>query len=220
MIDKDLNILVERLINLDDFAWGKILLSRDPLFYKINTEDTRTLINEAMKYSEELFQKCIVPCNGMTPSTFAVQEKLTVKMDDAPLMEEYLYFGHFYSKPPTIEVSIAALEKVEAAIRELNIPVESCNLRELIIAHEIFHHLEVKEALALSKRAQVTIPVFRKFKRPYRVARISEVAAIYFSKLWLGLSFCPAIFDILLVYGVNPKRAIDLASEQLRKGGR
>jgi hypothetical protein len=217
MIDNELKSTIEKLMVLDDISWGKVLLSRDPLFDKINAEDVERFIDDAHACAESLFQKHI-GLTDVAPSVFAKKENITIKVDDAPPMEEYLYFGHYFHQPPTIEVSQLALEKVTGVMQEMDMAMEKVNLQELIMAHEIFHYLKAK--FSLEQKASVTIPLFGKLKRTYRVKRVEEVAAVRFSKLWLGLSFCPAIFDILLIYSVNPERAKRLSIEQLKKGGR
>lgn len=212
--------IVEELINLNHLEWGDYFLSGDPLYKKISDKDKQDIIKKSQQCAKKQLLKWTNNHKSLTLKEAIHSNELTIFYNESPIIMEFMYFGLFDGHSSTIEVSLEAIAKVEKVITENQLweTLERVDLQQLILAHEFYHYLELTENL-YTRQSTVELPMFRVLSKKRHVRAASEIAAVHFSQLWLGLNYCPAIFDLLLIYDNDSNRAINLALKLLRKGG-
>ncbi len=146
-----------------------------------------------------------------TPEHVAESLGLTIEKVTGEINPMFPYFGLFHPKDSTIEVHQTAIENVQNLIDQNGLSDLLCDfsLYDLIVAHELFHVFEARESSAFyTKQATVTRPFLKLWLQRIPIRQSSEVAAVFFSKKWLKLTFCPILLEFLLIYSFDPARAI------------
>lgn len=202
---------VKTLIQLNDRDWGMYLLSRSSLFKRMNGMQKTQVIEVSLKCAEEQYEKF----RSTDLLDFAKAESVRIQEDDSPIQEAYLQLAFYRPKPPLIQISTKAIERIEEVIKEeqLNSLLGEVDLRQLVTAHELFHHMESMESEIFTQTPNVELKRFGRFRYRTRVAAASEIAAVHFSKLMLGLAYSPAVMEILLTYSVDQQRAQTIMSQ-------
>ncbi|HET7580261.1 MAG TPA: hypothetical protein VFK33_13365 [Bacillales bacterium] len=192
-------------MQLNDFDWGMYLSSRGSLFKKMTGMQIKQVIEGSLKCAEEQFEKF----RSTDLLDFAKAETIRIQEDDSPVQEAYLQLAFYKPKPPLIQISTKAIERIKDVIIEeqLSSLLGEVDLRRLVIAHEMFHHIESKEPEIFTQKPNVELKRFGRFRYRTRVTAASEMAAVHFSKLKLGLDYNPAVIEILLTYSVDQQRA-------------
>lgn len=150
--------------------------------------------------------------NSIDVEAILEADSVRIRVDDGDVNPSYLFFAEYEPDSRSIRLSEHAVEQVKGVMENTHL-FKNVNLRRLILAHELFHHLEAKQSDIYTRQHHAEFKRFGRFSYRTRVAAISEVAAVHFSKLVLGLAFNPAIMEILLAYSVDPDRAWSIASQ-------
>lgn len=208
LVDLDFYKGIEKLLDLNDSEWGMYLLSKGTLYKRMGDTQKEQLICDSLHCAEgQYFQW---QQRGLADvDTLLKAESVRIEEDNHPLNPLYLYFAEYEAKSLSIRVSNEAIQQTEKAIRasRLHLLLGEVKLRHLIIAHELFHHLESRQPDLFTQKPNAEFKRLGRFRYRTRVAAASEIAAVHFSKLMLGLTYSPAVMEILLTYSVNRQRA-------------
>lgn len=93
--------------------------------------------------------------------------------------------------------------------RQISKVIGAFAIRDIVIAHELFHYIESGRKDLYISRELIKVPGIFK-NRSAKVRSLEEVAAMQFARDLLGLSINPFLLDILLIYEQNEDMAFRL----------
>lgn len=210
-------MIKELIINLkvvDANVWGLYTFKRDPLCSKVTHEDKTDMIKkanecgrmEAMKLKEEYgINTCV---------KYAEKLGLTISEIEEVNSKDYILFAKFNS-PNIISINKNSVKKAEEIINEENLNglIEDVKIEDILIAHEMFHFIEMNNKEIYTSNTKVMLWKLGPIKYDSGLVALGEIAAMAFAKELLQISYYPNLFDILLVYPHDNKRAKMLYDE-------
>lgn len=208
MICTDMNSikpLLRKLMQKNERDWGFYLILRDNLFKKMSEKGKQDILNNSLKCAENEYYNFIEKFGQLIPSQYAEKLLLKVQDNNDKIEEMFMYFSLYNSEPPTITISETAMLLIKQVIEEEELKdiLMDVNLKELAIAHEIFHHIESITPNIYTRHKNVSIFKFKSIKYEACAACASEIAAVHFSKMLTGLSYSPSVLGILLAYSYS-----------------
>ncbi|MBU0672309.1 MAG: hypothetical protein KJ732_04685 [Candidatus Margulisbacteria bacterium] len=165
-------------------------LAGDKIFQKLAEENKLNLIKEVLLIGDELAGEIIAEHNTNDPRKIA--SKLGVKI-----------FGEDRGQARGSEYRKERKEIViyrdfhEKLLREVKSPELSDHLLKFVVAHELFHHLEMNRLGEIYKRYKFQTWRLGPYVREGCIKALSDVAAQAFTQSLLGLEISPQVFDYL-----------------------
>ena len=163
---------------------------------KLSSHEMDEIIKKSIKSAEEVFKSVkedlnVIGSVGMVEN-YGTEVSFNTENDSNRLIAMYdrrenmlIIFNH----------SIDTLhQRIKDAGKDRNL--DKATLRDLIIAHELYHIIEMneKDIFTYSKFYETKI---LGFTRKNRMATASEIGAFHFSKLVTGVNFSPCIIGSL-----------------------
>lgn len=167
-------------------ALAALELANDKNFNKLPNDKRIELIEDALRIGSDAADNVISECGTSDPRKIA--EILNVKIFG--LDRGKFKKSEYRRKNKEIVIYRDALEKMAAEITD---PDLSKRILRLLIAHELFHHLENVKLGPIYKRFKFK----GRFGLGYYIKGLSEVAAQAFTQKLLGIEFSPQVFDYL-----------------------
>jgi hypothetical protein len=171
-------------------ALAYIELAKDKVFQKLEEEKRIELIKEAISIGDEVAGWVIEEYGTNDPRKIAA--RLGVRI-----------FGEDEGKAKRSEYRKESKEIViyrnfhKRLLREVKSSQLSENLLKFIVAHELFHHLEVNRVGEIYKRFKFKIWELGPYVKEGYIKGLSEVAAQAFTHSLLKLEISPQNFDYL-----------------------
>jgi hypothetical protein len=165
-------------------------LARDRTFQGLPEEQKSRLVREVLSIGDEVAGWVVAEHNTNDPRKIAT--KLGVRV-----------FGEDRGRARGSEYRRESKEIVvyrdfhEKLLREVKSPELSENLLKFVVAHELFHHLEMNRIGEIYKRYKFPVWRFGPWTREREIRGLSNVAAQAFTQSLLGLEISPRVFDYL-----------------------
>jgi hypothetical protein len=165
-------------------------LARDKTFQKLPEEKKMELVKEVLAIGDEVASW--VPAEFGTGDPRKIAAKMGVKV-----------FGEDRSGKKGSEYRQEKKEIIvyrsfhEKLMREVQSPELSENLLKYMVAHELFHHLEINRLGEIYKRYKFPVWKLGSYTREKYVKGLSNVAAQAFTQSLLKIDISPQIFDYL-----------------------
>jgi len=196
---------VEKFKDMDDSQWGEYMLSKDPLYGKMNQESKSEIIRNSIKCAEEEYEKISQEISGEGLQEYIEKEGIKLTYEDEALQSIYTYLSLYIPKSKTIIISNYTIDLIKKEIEkeEIGDILKTDRLIDMAIAHELFHHIEEKSEKIYTREKNMEYLLFGKIKREACAAAASEIAAVCFSKLVAGITFCPSVFEIIAGQFIN-----------------
>lgn len=192
-------------------VWGEYALRRDPQFQKLRN-DTGYYIENANACGRAVAERTAQshPGLGMRP----LAEVLGLKVEDMPpfALPGYYQFAEF-EEPGTVRVSQPLVGLAEELAEQEQIGFLHRPLEDHLLAHEIFHFLEMRDNTLFTRTETVETLRIGPVRRTSGIRSLGEIAAMQFAQTILGLDYSPFLMDILLLYPKEPKAAGQLYEE-------
>lgn len=203
----ELNIrdFVEKFKGIDDSRWGEYMLSKGPLYGKMDEDSKTQIINDSVKCAEEEYEKISQQISKKGLQEYIKNEEINVVYEDEVLQSIYTYLSLYIAKNKTIIISNYTIDLIKKEIEkeEIGDIINTDKLVDIAIAHELFHHIEEKSEKIYTKEKNMRYLLLRKIKREACAAAASEIAAVRFSKLVTGITYCPSVFEIIAGKFIN-----------------
>lgn len=161
-------------------------LAKDKNFHLITADERVRVMKEALKIGDEVASWAVAEFGTADPRKIA--EKVGAKIFGRD--KGQLKASEYRKEAREIVIFRDTLDKLT---KEVTQPDLSERLLRLLIAHELFHHLEETRIG----------PVYKRFKFPgkwwtsFYIKGLSEVAAQSFTQALLEIEISPPIFDYL-----------------------
>lgn len=208
--------LVERLLALPPQAWEQIGWTGEPLRGRLTPAERAALSREAAAYGSALAQKTQREHPGLQPEALVAALGGAVTEIDVEPDADYAMFAWFEA-PASITLNARNIARSQALMQEQELFALTgpADLRQLLLAHELYHMLEPMEPEPLSLRfVEMRGFLFGRVRR--RVEAPGELAAMAFAQTLCGLSCSPYLFNIVMLYAYHPQRAARLCESYLK----
>lgn len=183
---KNPSAIVER----NRIALAYLELARDKIFQKLAEEEKNKLVKEVLAIGDE--------AAGWVSTEYGTDDprKIAVKMGLRIFGEEKksLRRSEYRREKKEIAISRKFHEKL---LREVQSKELLERLLKLVVAHELFHHLEAERIGEVYRRYKFKVWKFGPFMREKYIEGLSDVAAQAFTQTLLGLEISPQVFDYL-----------------------
>lgn len=185
---KNPSAIVER----NRIALAYLELARDKVFQKLPEEEKSKLIKEALAIGDEAASWVSSEYGTDDPRKIAVKMGLRVFGEEKKSLDR----SEYRRESKEIAISRKFHEKL---LREVQSKELSDRLLKLVVAHELFHHLEAERIGEVYKRYKFKVWQIGPFTREKFVKGLSEVAAQAFTQSLLSLEISPEVFDYLVM---------------------
>jgi len=214
--------MMQNLYQLRDEDFAKYHINSDPIEGKIPKQIRGKVIRESLDCGYEearsLMGMVELPNGVRDIDIVRLAESLgiSIKMKKAHNAMEYIYFGT-YEEPGIIRLYQDNIRKGEALVKEHNIEeLIGINLEEVVLAHEIFHHIEARKKELYVNSFRINLWKLGPYTHRSRLICTGEIAGMAFARKLLNLNFCPNVLDVLFLYPHNQMQAERLYQEIIK----
>lgn len=206
--------LIQNLRTVDRNIWGLYTFRRDPLCSRITDEEKIEMIEKANECGKQeaiaLKEKYgIKSCRG-----YAEELGLTITEIEERSGDDYILFAKFNS-PNKISICSNNVKAAEEVVEKENISkfIDEVKIEDVLIAHEMFHFIEGGNKEIYTRSTKIRLWKLGPIKNDSGFISLGEIAAMAFAKELLQLTYYPNLFDVLLLYPHDEKRARALFDE-------
>jgi hypothetical protein len=207
MRNAGLSDLVRRAASAEPGALPRWMVGNDRYAGRLDESEIGRLAAAALADGEEAAKS--LPA-GKNPEALASELGISVDHADAAIdVAGHLFSADYRPKPPRIRLYTRALAAIDRGLAEPGVAevVGAACAQPVLLAHEIYHHLDLARPAPLARRHRVTTfhlgPLHLKTELP----SLAEVAAGRFAATLLGLHCHPKLLDLLLLWDSDPERA-------------
>lgn len=190
----------QELSCLPDSVWAAYAKSREPLSGRLTRQEYETHYHAARKCGMELAQKIRrqwgdIPCAELA-------DKLGVRVERLPMPDGdgILTFAVF-EEPDLIRVYTDNADATQNLIEASggNEFIGDVDIYEMLLAHELFHVLQLKEPDLYVNQKHVRLWKIGPWIRESRLLSLEEVAAMAFAQELLQMRANPYLYDVLML---------------------
>ncbi len=202
--------LVRRVASVEPSVLPRWMVSNDRYASRLDEREIRALAASALADGEDAAKGVQVNSSPAAIEGLASELGITVeKTDDEIDVAGHLFAADYLSNPPHIRLYKRALAAIDRGLSETQVTqtIGATHALPVLLAHEIYHHLDLIRPTTLTQRHRVTTlqlgPVHFRTELP----SLAEVAAGSFAATLLGLHCHPKLLDLLLLWDSGPLRA-------------
>lgn len=199
---------VQNLLTLSDEDWGRYSFSREPLAGRITDLKREEYRSKAVCCGEDMANWLLNKYAGKTPQQIAQILGIKLLYSVAGTDSAYTMFA-CYEEPDTITIfsDIAAASDMIVSKYNLYELVGNIKTVDLLVAHELYHYLEQTVPGVYTSQKHMTLWKLGPFEGKVHIACLEEIGAMAFARKFTGLKCSPYIFDVIMLYGLNPTKA-------------
>lgn len=215
---QDFEKILQDLITIPETDWWNYAFSREPMNGRFRDEERISLYLQALECGKKQAERCMETYGTSNPEQLAALMNLDVLFPEMPQSHARILFADF-AEPKTIRVYRDGLDKAGALLYKPGMNElfpEHVKISDILIAHELYHVLEMKDPALWSKSYRMTLWQIGMIKNQSPIAVLSEIAAMAFAARLNRLPFSPYVLDAFLVYGYSPKAASALYEEMVQ----
>ena len=167
------------------------VLAKDKTFQRLSEESKQELIKEVIAIGDEMARWVAGEYQTSDPRKIAAQMGISIFGEEKPSLRR----SEYRKEKKEIAISRKFHQKL---LDEVRLPELSEHLLKLVVAHELFHHLEAERLGEVYRRFKFKIFQIGPLEIYRQIKGLSEVAAQAFTHTLLDLKITPEIFDYLL----------------------
>ncbi len=212
---------IDFLISMNDEDWGRYAFSRDPLKGKVSYELRKEMIEKANECGKKEAIKLKEKYKDVPIKKIIKRMNIDYIEKNSNVTETYIMFA-CYNSPNKITIFKKNKTMVEEFIKEndLSSKLEYIDVESVLLAHELFHHIEENNKDIYTKNEKVVLWKIGSYKYKSGLVCIGEIAAMAFAKELLSINYNPYVFDVLMLYPHDKNKATELYKEiEEFKGG-
>lgn len=199
--------MMQNLLQVEDETFGLYAFSRDILKERISAEKKLEMIRKAISCGKKYAQLMIEKYETCDVNVIAEKLKLKIELEDALMTGKRILFAS-YTPPAEIRIMTEPVNKAAELISEGKTELieyfQKDSIMNIIIGHELFHHLEDQfEEEIYTRTEKILLWKFLGFKNCSTVRALGEIGAMAFTKELNRLKYCPFVLDILLYYSYD-----------------
>ena len=198
------------LISMNDEEWGQYAFSRDPLKGKVSYELRKEMIEKANECGKKEAIKLKEKYKDVPIKKIIKRMNIDYIEKNSNVTETYIMFA-CYNSPNKITIFKKNKTMVEEFIKEndLSSKLEYIDVESVLLAHELFHHIEENNKDIYTKNEKVVLWKIGSYKYKSGLVCIGEIAAMAFAKELLSINYNPYVFDVLMLYPHEKNKATE-----------
>lgn len=216
----NLKLAIEELMTLSDeeFSWYHI--NSDPIEGKINQEIRREIINKSLScgYEQADIIREHYNLSNNNPDLLKLCKRMGIQVreDNNSNTNNFIYFGT-YEYPGIITIYTDNIRKGAELAKAYDIAqlAKERNLRDIVLSHEIFHHIESNNQNLFVNTYRIKLWKLGPYIHRSPLICTGEIAGMAFARRLLKLQFCPNVLDVLLLYPHDKIQAEKLCKQIL-----
>lgn len=205
-----LSEMIEILREIPETVWGKLLFQRDILYHKLSEAEQQEMIVDSIACGRQTAVKLRKKYGLISLEEIFINEQVQLVYQKEEQIGSRVLLA-LYQSPGEVTLMQDSIQKIQAQT-EIPKEIRRC-ITELILAHELFHHIESHDPNIYTQKKQIVLWTFLSYKYRSAIRTTSEIAAMCFSKELNGVDFPPFLLDILLVYAYDEQQAIQMYEE-------
>lgn len=196
--------MIDRLKTVSDEAWGHYILKRDILYRKMKKDEMPILIENSIECGVSHAKNVKDKNDYSSIERLAIDMGLIVTDLENKPGTNRITFAKF-TTPNHIQIMSTPLKRIGIEVKKLN-PEEqeifkTRHIRELLIAHEMFHFIEeVYKKDIYTRNHRITLWKIFGFENKSTLRSLSEIAGMYFAKEMTNFPYSPLMLDVILFY--------------------
>lgn len=205
---------IDKLKAMTPIEWGNYAFSRDPIHRKVDEDKKAEMIMQAYQSGIDLAAQVREKFGRIDVKKIAKKLSLDVKKEESGGSENYIVFAK-YNYPNAITIYMNNVEAFNTFIKEekLTSRLENVVIEDVLLAHEMYHYFEENQDDMYAKNTKIVLWKLGKFEYKSGLIALGEIAAMSFAKELLGLSYNPYIFDSLMLFPHDYKKAESLMND-------
>lgn len=206
--------LIGNLRTIDKNIWGLYTFKRDPLCNRVTDEEKAEMIEKANECGRQEAAALKEKYGVKSCREYAGCLGLTVSEIEESNSQDYILFAKF-NAPNKISISGNNVKAAEEMVKKENLSqlTDGVRIEDVLMAHEMFHFIEGEKKDIYTRTKKIRLWKLGPLKNDSMLVSLGEIAAMAFAKELLQLSYYPNLFDVLLVYPHDEKRAKMLYDE-------
>ncbi len=198
------------LNKLENLATDKVMslaeLREDELYKKIPDEEIKYYVEESINIGLKAGKNLLSTYATIDLEKICEDKGIKVVLDTDEYGFELIKLRGKYDGKKKIVLYDKSISRIEEKLKELGLSntFNYNQIKEIQLAHELFHCLENKEmGITGEKLEPLIVKHIRIVKREYPVVKTSDIAAHIFTKELLQLKFHPKLMDYYYLVGVG-----------------
>src|SRR6267154_1047463 len=193
-------------------AIGRAMLLGDSNAWRLSKAEQIAAVSDALADGAATARDVLSRIGSLPPDLLAARLGVSVATSNEPAQLGSLWRLADYAVRPTPSITlyrdgIAVIEAV-AAEPDTACLLGDSNPREILIAHELYHHIETaRPECQVSRRWKVTLIKLGRWRWQSGLPVLSEIAAGAFAQALLHLPVHPHALDLVVVKAVNGQMA-------------
>lgn len=197
---------------LENLATNKVMslaeLREDEYYEKIPEEKISYYVEESIKIGLETAKNLLEDYNTIDLEKICQDKDVKIELDTDEYGFELIKLRGKYDneKEKKIILYDKSIKRIEAKFKEIKLDnfLDYNKIKEIQLAHELFHFLEEEEIGVTSERLELlTVRHIGLIKRNYPISKTCDIAAHIFVKELLKLPFHPKLIDYYYLVGVG-----------------
>jgi hypothetical protein len=180
----------------NQLALAHLMLASDQTFTRLPEEEKHSLLKTVRQIGTDAADWVRGEYGTDDPRKIAVKMGLKVFGEE----DKKLKRSEYRREKKEIVISRKFHEKL---LREIESSELSDRLLKLVVAHELFHHLEAERVGEVAKRFKFKVWQLGPLQIERRIKGLSDVAAQAFTERLLGLDISPQVFDYLVAINLR-----------------
>ena len=203
------------LATVPDYVFSLYGFARDPLKEKVSEAEKKELLERCMQDGQHYGETILEQYPGMAPSQIAHALGLQVLRPEMPHKGSQVVFADF-EEPRTIRVYQNTIRHANETIQQESLQsfFDGINLEEVLIAHELFHTIEMlNKDTIFTLNHKIVLWHIGSFKYTSSLPSLREITAMRFAKTLTGLPFSPYLLEVFFTYSYNQDAGGSLYNE-------
>lgn len=203
---------LKKLLEIDDYYLYRMLLKEDFLYNRI--VDEVSIIEKSALCGQNEAKSLLNRNKKINLDKLALDFGLKYKSEQSDNDFSYFKLAEF-EEPATIIFYWENIKKTDDELRKVKMHIfENVNIKDIIVAHEIYHKIEFKNKNLYTNKVYVTYKKMFLFNKKAKIKTSSEIGAMAFAKVLLGLEVNPILLNYFLsrAYGKE-----DIIYEKIRE---
>ena len=207
--------MIEKLAKITDEEWGRYAFRRELLRDRFDAEKKRFYTLRANECGAEYARKMVDEYHTRSPEELAEKLGGIVSYPSRPggsRPGSQLIFAQFV-EPEKIMIFTDCTNKADEAVEEYGLHqyFSEDSARKILLAHELFHLVELKYKDVIFTRTEKIDLLPLKIIHNWSTIRcLSEMACMRFARELTELPFSPYVLDVFLLYLYEQQKASDL----------
>jgi hypothetical protein len=185
---------------MSEYDWMPAALARieqDPLVQRIAVGERPVLACAARQAGTAIAQRTRSRGWATAEAALSAEGVAIDESAEEPAGRPFVQHARYTAPPPRVTLLSRTLEALD---RRLDVTgrrgrLNGVTVREIVLAHELFHHLAATTPVPVAVRPEIEIVRFGPWRRR-RVVRVAEeIAAAGFVAAWCGVDEAPTLLD-------------------------